>query len=240
MKNHALEQVLEQATRTLDYWRRQGLTGFDCRPEKARAVNCWSAEADQGTEKVDLTGGEDLEAIRADLGDCRRCRLHKGRSRLVFGEGNPHARLVFVGEGPGYEEDRSGRPFVGPAGRLLDKIIAAMKLERSQVYICNIVKCRPPANRAPSQDEIDVCLPFLKRQLAAISPEVICTLGSVAARTLLATNSPVSVLRGRFHQWMGIKLMPTFHPAYLLRNPERKRQVWEDVKKIMAFLGIPL
>ncbi len=240
MKNHALEQALEEVRHTLDYWRRQEITGFDCSAEAVKTVMDWPAGTVRKKEGSGPAAEESLEEIRADLGDCRRCRLHRGRSRIVFGEGNPRAGLVFVGEGPGYEEDRSGRPFVGPAGRLLDKIIAAMKLDRSRVYICNIVKCRPPANRAPAQDEIDACLPFLKRQLAAISPEVICTLGSVAARTLLQTRSPISVLRGRFHQWMGIKLMPTFHPAYLLRNPERKREVWEDVKKIMAFLKIPL
>ncbi len=242
MKDRRPEQVLEQVRLTLENWRRQGIAGFDCRAEVVEMVKRWpqSTVADNATVVTEGTGRQSLEQIRADLGDCHRCRLHKGRRNLVFGEGSPNARLVFVGEGPGYEEDRSGRPFVGPAGRLLDKIIAAMKLDRSQVYICNIVKCRPPANRAPAPDEIEVCLPFLKRQLVSIAPEVICTLGSVAARTLLETKSPVSALRGHFHQWMGIKLMPTFHPAYLLRNPERKRQVWEDVKKIMAFLGIPL
>ena len=180
---------------------------------------------------------ETLETIRADLGDCTRCGLCRSRTNIVFGEGDPRARLVFVGEGPGFEEDRSGKPFVGPAGQLLTRIIAAMKLSREAVYIGNIVKCRPPENRNPAPDEIHRCLPFLKRQLAAIQPDVICALGSVAAKTLLATDVPVSRLRGRFHTAMGIPVMPTFHPAYLLRYPEKKREVWEDVQLIMQRLS---
>jgi DNA polymerase len=145
--------------------------------------------------------------------------------------------LVFIGEGPGADEDRCGQPFVGAAGQLLTKIIAAMKLDRKAVYICNIVKCRPPKNRNPEPDEISQCLPFLKRQLAAINPRVICVLGSVAARTLLNTQTPISRLRGRFHDFMGIPVMPTFHPAFLLRNPEKKRDVWDDVQQIMKLLA---
>ena len=158
----------------------------------------------------------------------------------MFGEGNGAARLVFVGEGPGLEEDRSGRPFVGAAGQLLSKIIAAMSLHRDQVYICNVIKCRPPDNRNPQPDEIKACRPFLERQLASISPEVVCTLGTFATQCLLDSTAPISRLRGRFHDCNGIRLMPTFHPAYLLRNPERKREVWDDMKKIMALLGISL
>ncbi len=242
MKTADLAQVLAQVKSSLRDLQQQGIEGFNCRPEFLRIVGRWTETpsclaGDAAGQKAE---GESLKEIKDDLGNCFRCPLHKGRSKIVFGEGSPKARLVFVGEGPGYEEDRSGRPFVGPAGQLLDKIIAAMKLDRSEVYICNIVKCRPPGNRNPAEDEIEACLPFLKRQIASIAPEVICTLGSVAAKTLLGTQSPISILRGRFHQWMGIKLMPTFHPAYLLRNPERKREVWEDVKKIMAFLRIPL
>ena len=145
-----------------------------------------------------------------------------------------------MGEGPGFEEDRSGRPFVGPAGQLLTKIIQGMKLTREQVYICNVIKCRPPQNRDPLPEEIASCRPFLERQLAAINPEVICTLGTHAAQTLLNNTTPVSRLRGRFQVFNGIRVMPTYHPAYLLRNPERKRDVWEDMKKIMALLRIPL
>lgn len=145
---------------------------------------------------------------------------------------------MFVGEGPGAEEDRAGEPFVGDAGQLLTKIISAMKLSRDQVYICNIVKCRPPGNRIPEEDEIRACMPFLKRQIAAIRPEFICALGAVAAQAILKTDTTISKLRGRFHNYKGIKVMPTFHPAYLLRNPDRKREVWEDVQKIMKEYGV--
>ncbi|WP_419655580.1 phage SPO1 DNA polymerase-related protein [Desulfosarcina variabilis str. Montpellier] len=180
---------------------------------------------------------ETLDDIRAELGDCTRCPLCKTRTHIVFGEGAADARLVFVGEGPGFEEDQCGRPFVGAAGQLLTKIIAAMKLSRETVYIANIVKCRPPDNRNPEPGEIHQCLPFLKRQLAAINPTVICALGSVPARTLLDTQTSISRLRGRFHAFMDIPLMPTFHPAYLLRNPQRKRDVWNDVQQIMRRLA---
>ena len=177
-----------------------------------------------------------LEAVRVELGDCRRCSLGSLRHRLVFGEGNPHAELVFVGEAPGADEDAQGRPFVGRAGQLLTKIIAAMGLKREEVYICNILKCRPPGNRNPLPEEIAACEPFLIRQLEAIRPRVICALGSFAAHTLLKSEAPISALRGRFHRYQGIPLMPTYHPAYLLRNPGAKKQVWEDVQEIMKIL----
>ena len=159
---------------------------------------------------------------------------------MVFGEGNPKADLMFVGEGPGYEEDHSARPFVGPAGQLLTRIIEAMHLTRDQVYICNVVKCRPPDNRNPEPAEIQMCRPFLERQIKTVGPKVICTLGTVATQALLDTDQSVSKLRGRFHDYAGIKVMPTYHPAYLLRQPDQKKLVWEDVKKIMALLRIPL
>ncbi|MBN2437707.1 MAG: uracil-DNA glycosylase [Deltaproteobacteria bacterium] len=177
-----------------------------------------------------------LEAVRLELGDCRRCPLGNLRHRLVFGEGDPHADLVFVGEAPGADEDVQGRPFVGRAGQLLTRIIAAMGLKREEAYICNILKCRPPGNRNPQPDEIAACEPFLIRQLQAIHPRVICALGSFAAHTLLKTEAPISTLRGRFHRYQGIRLMPTYHPAYLLRNPGAKKQVWEDVQEIMKVL----
>jgi uracil-DNA glycosylase family 4 len=177
-----------------------------------------------------------LEAVREELGDCRRCSLGGLRRRLVFGEGNPRAELVFVGEAPGADEDAQGRPFVGRAGQLLTKIIVAMGLKREDVYICNILKCRPPENRNPQPEEIAACEPFLIRQLGAIRPRVICALGSFAAHTLLKSEAPISVLRGRFQTYQGIPLMPTYHPAYLLRNPGAKKQVWEDVQMIMKAL----
>lgn len=177
-----------------------------------------------------------LEEIRAELGDCRLCSLHPTRRRLVFGEGSPKADLVFVGEAPGADEDAQGRPFVGRAGQLLTKIIEAMGLKREEVYICNILKCRPPENRNPQPDEIAACEPFLIRQLEAVRPRVICALGTFAAHALLKSEAPISVLRGHFHSYQGIPLMPTYHPAYLLRNPGAKKQVWEDVQVIMKTL----
>jgi uracil-DNA glycosylase len=177
-----------------------------------------------------------LPGVREELGDCRRCPLHKTRQNLVFGEGNPQAEVVFVGEAPGADEDRQGRPFVGRAGQLLTKIIEAMGLKREEVYICNILKCRPPGNRNPLPEEILTCEPFLVRQLAAIAPQVICALGTFAAHTLLKNEVPITVLRGRFHDYHGIAVMPTYHPAYLLRNPSAKKQVWEDVQQIMKRL----
>ena len=174
----------------------------------------------------------DLAAISKELGECTRCRLHQGRQRIVFGEGNPRSTLVFVGEAPGREEDLQGRPFVGKAGDLLTRIIEAIDLTRDQVYIANIIKCRPPENRNPLPDEIATCLPFLQKQLAAIKPKIICALGTFAAQTLLATEERISLLRGRFYPYQGALLMPTYHPAFLLRNPQHKRDVWEDMKKI--------
>ncbi len=223
----ALQATLEQMAR----W---GCRGFECSPEVLQTVEGWGRD---GISKS--LPAEDLPGIREDLGDCRRCGLADGRTHIVFGEGDPDAELVFVGEGPGHEEDVSGRPFVGAAGHLLDKIIQAMNLTRDRVYICNIVKCRPPGNRNPQPDEIEACRPFLERQLDAIRPKVICTLGTFASQTLLDSTQPISRLRGRFHEYGAIKVMPTFHPAYLLRNPGQKRAVWEDMKKIMALLRIP-
>jgi len=178
--------------------------------------------------------GERLTIVRREMGDCQLCPLGKTRKNLVFGIGNPEARIVFVGEAPGADEDEQGLPFVGRAGQLLtDIIVKGMKMQRKDVYICNILKCRPPGNRNPQPDEIGKCEPFLKKQLHIISPEIICALGTFAAKTLLKTDIPISVLRGRFHMYEGIKLMPTYHPAYLLRNPAAKKQVWEDVQIIM-------
>jgi uracil-DNA glycosylase family 4 len=175
-----------------------------------------------------------LSVVREELGDCTRCKLHKGRKTIVFGEGNPNAALVFVGEGPGYEEDQQGRPFVGAAGQLLtDIIVKGMKLRREDVYICNIVKCRPPNNRNPEPDEIEACEPVLVKQLQAIKPKIIVGLGNVAVKTLLKTKEGITALRGKWQTYQGIPLMPTFHPAYLLRNPRDKALVWEDIKKVI-------
>jgi uracil-DNA glycosylase len=184
-------------------------------------------------------GRETLEHIVKELGECRRCGLSNTRRHILFGQGDPKAQLVFVGQGPAVEEDRSGHLLVGPAGELLARIIEAMKLSRDQIYICNVIKCHPPGDRNPDPGESAACKPFLERQLAAIAPKVICTLGSFATQALLKTQTPVTELRGRFHTCNNIKVMPTFHPAALLRNPDQKRAVWEDMKKIMVLLRIP-
>jgi uracil-DNA glycosylase len=180
-----------------------------------------------------------LAALRAHIGDCQRCKLAGGRTNLVFGVGNEQAALMFVGEGPGYDEDLKGEPFVGRAGQLLTEIITkGMKLRREDVYIANVVKCRPPGNRNPEPDEIASCMPFLARQIALIKPRVIVALGTFAAQTLLSVRTPITRMRGAWQDYKGIKVMPTFHPAYLLRNPSDKRLVWEDIKKVMGELGM--
>ena len=182
-----------------------------------------------------------LEALNAQYRDCQMCPLSQGRTHVVFGAGNPQAQLMFIGEAPGFEEDRQGLPFVGAAGQLLTKIIEAMKLTRSEVYIANCLKCRPPNNRNPLPTEIASCSPILAKQIEIIRPKIICALGKFAAQTLLKTDEPISRLRGRFFDWnQGIKLMPTFHPAYLLRNPPDKKLVWEDMRLIMKELGIEI
>jgi DNA polymerase len=177
-----------------------------------------------------------LESIRTDIGDCRRCKLCEKRTNIVFGEGNPEAKLMFIGEGPGEQEDLQARPFVGKAGQLLDKIIEAMGYKRADVYIANVVKCRPPNNRTPEFDESDVCKQFLFRQLDIIKPKVIVALGGTALKCLIDPEAKISRLRGKFTDYRGVKLMPTFHPAFLLRNPDAKKDVWEDMKKVKAEL----
>jgi len=192
-----------------------------------------------------------LKLIREDLGDCTRCKLHQqGRKQIVFGVGNPHADLMFVGEGPGADEDIQGEPFVGRAGQLLNNMIKAMGLRREEVYIANVVKCRPPGNRTPERDECDTCSPFLMRQIAVIKPKVIVALGAVAAKNLLAINAPMSELRGRFYDfmpsgarssdpdWQGAKLAVTYHPAFLLRDPRQKGEAWKDLQMVMRYLGL--
>jgi len=179
---------------------------------------------------------ETLTEIRTDLGECRRCPLCESRKNIVFGVGSQKAPVLFVGEAPGRDEDIQGEPFVGEAGQLLTKMIIAMGYERSEVYICNLLKCRPPGNRDPLPDEIAQCSPFLLRQVKAIAPKAIVALGTFSAQTLLGSKEPISRLRGRFHDYHGIPLMPTFHPAYLLRSPEKKREVWADLQQVMKLL----
>lgn len=228
--DNPLKGVIEEFIDVLRFMARCGFKGYDPSEKTIQTLKNW-------TEPKSGTRLETLDEIRNDLGDCRRCKLWKERTNIVYGAGNPHARLVFVGEGPGYDEDRQGEPFVGKAGQLLTKIIEAMKLTRDRVYICNVVKCRPPDNRNPEPDEISTCFPFLKRQLEAISPDIICALGSVAANSLLEKEVFISRVRGKFFDYKGIKVMPTYHPAYLLRNPDKKKDVWEDVQKIMKMMG---
>jgi uracil-DNA glycosylase family 4 len=189
-------------------------------------------------EAFDKVPDDNLLKIRTDLGECTRCKLHKTRNKIVFGDGNPKAELVFVGEGPGHDEDMQGLPFVGRAGKLLTQMIEAMGLQRKDVYICNVVKCRPPENRAPERDEVEQCSPFLLRQIDTIAPKVIVCLGSTAAQTVLATNRGISQFRGQWLEFRGRKLMATYHPAYLLRNPSAKSEVWKDLQKVMAVLGL--
>jgi DNA polymerase len=185
-------------------------------------------------------GSATLLAIRRELGECTRCKLAGGRTKLVFGVGDPRAELMFVGEGPGADEDRQGEPFVGRAGQLLTKMIEAMGYRREEVYIANVVKCRPPENRNPEPDEMDACEPFLRAQIGAVKPRVIVALGKVAVQALLRETTAISRLRGRWFTYEGVKLMPTFHPAYLLRSPEEKKKAWEDLQLVMKELGRPV
>jgi DNA polymerase len=193
-------------------------------------------DAAEGHEAL-ASASETLPTIREDIGDCTRCKLHQlGRKQIVFGVGSPDAALMFIGEAPGADEDIQGEPFVGRAGQLLTRIIEAIGLRREDVYIANVIKCRPPQNRNPEPDEVETCEPFLFRQVDALKPRVIVALGKFAAQTLLRTSEPISRLRGRVCDYRGAKLIPTFHPAYLLRNPSSKRQVWEDMKLVSELL----
>jgi DNA polymerase len=197
-----------------------------------------AAEAAAPAYNLDLEARPDLDALRQSLQGCERCKLGRTRTSIVFGTGDADARLMFVGEAPGRDEDLQGEPFVGEAGRLLDRMIAAMGLSRQSVYIANIVKCRPPRNRDPQTDEVMSCEPFLRRQIAAIQPDVVVGLGRFAAQTLLCDKTPINVLRGKWRQYGQTKVMPTFHPAYLLHNPGDKKLVWQDLQHVMAQLGL--
>lgn len=233
------ENLLSLVGRWLRTYRELGLREVYLSPRGVESLLSLSARKSKTTRQIpppiaeELPRGQKgLDLIRKELGNCMRCRLAQGRTHLVFGEGNAEAELMFVGEGPGREEDLQGLPFVGRAGQLLTKIIEAIGMKRGDVYIANVVKCRPPDNRAPLPDEIATCLPFLMKQIAVIRPKVIVALGKIAAQALLNTNEPITKIRGRFHRWGDILVMPTFHPAYLLRNPAMKRYVWEDMKLV--------
>ena len=248
-----LKRILEDLRKYIEYQRALGLEYLISKTEKVDVENI-SLKEDEMRTKIrpkttidaniqlnifdSFSEKQTLEDIREEIGDCTRCKLHTGRTNIVFGEGNPRARLVFVGEGPGRDEDIQGMPFVGRAGQLLTKIINAMGLKRSDVYICNVVKCRPPGNRTPEQDEIATCQQFLIKQLRTIDPAVIVCLGSVAAQSVLNTKAKLGELRGNFHTYGHAKLMVTYHPAALLRNPGFKKPLWEDMQLVMKELGI--
>ena len=234
----------DDIARHLAYFKELGVMGVSRDPawrERAPTSRASSVESSPQSPELstDDTRPLDLPAIRADIGDCTRCKLAGlGRKQIVFGVGNPDADLMFVGEAPGADEDVQGEPFVGRAGQLLTKIIEAIGLARADVYIANVIKCRPPGNRNPEPDEVAECEPFLFRQIDTIRPKVIVALGTFAAKALLKTDAPISRIRGQvFDYRSGAKLIPTFHPAFLLRSPERKRDVWEDMKKVRALLA---
>jgi DNA polymerase len=242
----------KQVAARLNFYRELGISDLYRQPVSETAAE---NDPEHGTSAVSHLGNRpllrdpaaDIAAIRADIGDCRLCRLHKGRTNLVFGTGNPQAELMFIGEGPGADEDAQGLPFVGRAGQLLNNMIAAMSLRREDVYIANIVKCRPPQNRTPEKDECDTCIPFLMRQICAIQPKAIVALGATAAKNLLGIHDTMAVLRSRSYDFTPsgytgdpIKLFVTFHPAYLLRDPRQKKETWKDLQQVMQFLGLQL
>lgn len=251
------EQQKQLAAR-VDYYREMGIHDFYRQPitEESPTVEVTrKVEASSQEEVIPVVARESLfdsalpviqdkdkpaalKTIREDIGDCTRCRLHKGRKNIVFGVGNVNADIMFVGEGPGADEDEQGEPFVGRAGQLLNNMISAMGLKRQDVYIANVVKCRPPGNRTPEKDESDVCGPFLLRQIEVIRPKVIVALGAVAAKYLLAINDSMANLRGHWYEFKGSKLAATYHPAYLLRDPRQKKEAWKDLQMVMKYLGL--
>ncbi len=261
MSSHS--SLIDQIKARLEYYRELGIEGILLSPAARVPVTEEEAGTSGSADKLATTKtdsymiaetrslslfeknlsesstDDSLKKIREDIGDCQRCKLCATRTHIVFGSGNPNAKLVFVGEAPGADEDAQGLPFVGRAGQLLTRIIESIGLSRQDVYICNVIKCRPPENRFPEKDEIASCSPFLLRQLETIRPKVICCLGAAAAQTILKTKSSVGWMRGRFQEYRGAKLIVTYHPAYLLRNPDAKRDVWEDMKKIKALLDTP-
>ncbi len=246
----------KQLAARVDYYREMGIYDFYRRPVEESAVAASPSENTLSAERTSVAiSGEGtslfksplpvikdkpaaLKMIREDIGDCTRCRLHKGRTKLVFGVGNINAELMFVGEGPGADEDAQGEPFVGRAGQLLNNMISAMGLKREDVYIANVVKCRPPGNRTPEKDECDTCSPFLMRQIDVIRPKVIVALGAVAAKNLLAMNDSMANLRGRWYDFRDSKLLVTYHPAYLLRDPRQKKEAWKDLQMVMKYLDL--
>lgn len=225
----------EELANQLEFYRDIGISQVDVDPVRINSAR-GAHQQSEAMLKPKVGGTISLDHIREDLGECQRCELAGNRTHIVFGSGNSRAHLVFVGEAPGSEEDRQGLPFVGRAGQLLTKIIESIGLKREEVYICNVLKCRPPNNRNPEALEVETCSPFLRNQLEAINPQIVCCLGTFAAQTVLGMKLPISKLRGQFHEIDGIQYIATFHPAYLLRNASKKREVWEDMKKIRSAL----
>jgi uracil-DNA glycosylase family 4 len=240
-------QTKKQLVARVKYYKEMGIYDFYKRPVEESAELVMQPMAEAGSVSAatppalpPIVSGKPaaLKLIREDIGDCTRCRLHKGRTNLVFGVGNVNAELMFVGEGPGADEDAKGEPFVGRAGQLLNNMISAMGIKREDVYIANVVKCRPPSNRTPEKDECDTCSPFLMRQIDVIKPKVIVALGAVAAKNLLAVSDSMANLRGRWYDFRNSKLLVTYHPAYLLRDPRQKKEAWKDLQMVMKFLGL--
>jgi len=231
----SIDKIIHETHHYLLSLKETGLAGLHFESIRSELSGESDSQAEDGVKAV-----ADLTRIREVIGDCRRCKLETTRTNIVFGEGNASPEIVFVGEGPGYDEDQQGRPFVGRAGKLLDRIIAAMGLSRGDVYICNIVKCRPPNNRNPEKDEIDICSQFLLSQLKVLNPKVICALGRIASSHLLGFQAPMGRMRGRFYEFKGYNVRPTYHPAALLRNPAYRRPVWEDMQAVMNYLGKPV
>jgi uracil-DNA glycosylase len=236
-----------------DFYRRKGASslGSSAETEHAAFLPGGAAEpGDQakvggalphGDKQEEMTPERALRVIREDIGDCTRCVLHKqGRKQIVFGVGNPRADIMFIGEAPGADEDQQGEPFVGRAGQLLNNMITAMGIRREEIYIANIIKCRPPGNRTPERDECDTCSPFLMRQIEVVKPKIIVALGAVAAKTLLGVNDAMANLRGRIYDFKKTKLAVTYHPAYLLRDPRQKKETWKDLQMVMKYLGMPM
>jgi uracil-DNA glycosylase family 4 len=232
MKSHPEDPVqeLRELTAALEDWLRfQRRLGWPGTPGEG--------EPQAGAQPRETGRGSTLKAIREKLGDCKRCKLSQGRNQIVFGDGSPRAALMFIGEGPGAEEDLQGLPFVGAAGQLLNNLLSKLGLRREEVYIANVVKCRPPGNREPEADETGQCLPFLREQIEAIKPRVIVTLGRVATQAVLETPAPLTRLRGQWQKYGNIKVMPTFHPSYLLRFPRERHKTWEDMQLVMEYLA---
>lgn len=240
-------EIIEGLRKTLEFYQELGFEYLPIKGElrvKSSELRGRILNSKLQTPNSKLNKESALKLLREEVGDCKRCKLSNGRKNIVFGEGRPHAELMFVGEGPGRDEDIQGRPFVGDAGRLLTKLIEKMGFKREEVYIANIVKCRPPMNRDPEEEEINTCKPFIEEQIKIINPKVIMALGRISAQSLLNTKIPISKLRGRFYDYFGklnvnIPVMPTFHPAYLLRNPKDKWLTWEDAQKVLEKIKRP-